>query len=430
MTAPAWTSTFGDVGIQGDSTQNVIGTTVNGVLIQKTNTFVRGRPSMYLGSETVADLLDGYVRAGNHDLIVSALQTDHAVVLTGPRGCGRETTAIAAIRQLNPGIRLRRFSLEDEDTEEIRTEDAGHLVHAADGGLSRLESCVEAVRAAGGYLVVIADAGGPPVSAFLRSIPVEPPDPLKVYRHRMNRRGLTDGWHWDVAPTLLEGASPGDARRLADITERIARRGGGGLAQRAEVINAYRRWEDQLRGWFTAHGRPDERALLVAAAALSPAEDADVYTVASSLARRLDIRMNGAGLVWCPASGLRELLEVGAEEERIVFRRYGFAEAASDTPWRTIPWPASTCSPGWRPCPRRMPFSTGYANRWPRNSRTWRPSRGRPTSSSRRRARGARTAARTWRSSPCPVAACILGPEAGYAGRCTTGPARPVHRRR
>jgi hypothetical protein len=328
VTAPAWTSTFGDVDIQGDSTQNVIGTTVNGVLIQKTNTFVRRRPSMYLGSETVADLLDGYVRAGNHDLIVSALQTDHAVVLTGPRGCGRETTAIAAIRQLNPGIRLRRFSLEDEDTEEIRTEDAGHLVHAADGGLSRLESCVEAVRAAGGYLVVIADAGGPPVSAFLRSIPVEPPDPLKVYRHRMNRRGLTDGWHWDVAPTLLEGASPGDARRLADITERIARRGGGGLAQRAEVINAYRRWEDQLRGWFTEHRRPDERALLVAAAALSPAEDADVYTVASSLARRLDIRMNGAGLVWCPASGLRELLEVGAEEERIVFRRYGFAEAA------------------------------------------------------------------------------------------------------
>ena len=57
MTAPAWTSTFGDVDIQGDSTQNVIGTTVNGVLIQKTNTFVRGRPSMYLGSETVANLL-------------------------------------------------------------------------------------------------------------------------------------------------------------------------------------------------------------------------------------------------------------------------------------------------------------------------------------------------------------------------------------
>ena len=328
MTAPAWTSTFGDVDIQGDTTQNVIGTTVNGVLVQRANTFVRGRPSMYLGSDQIADLLDGYVRAGNHDRIVNTLRTDHAMVLTGPRGCGRETTAIAAIRKLRPGVRIRRFSLEDEDAEEIRAKDEGYLVHAADGGLPRLEACVEAVRASGGYLVVIADAGRPARSVSLRSIPVEPPDPLKVYRHRMNRRGLTDGWHWEVAPTLLEGASPADARRLADIIEEIAKRGGIGPAQRTEVINAYRHWQDQLREWFTAHRRPDERALLVAAAALSPADEGDVYTVASSLARRLDIRMNGAGLVWCPASGLRGLLEVGAEEERIVFRRYGFAQAA------------------------------------------------------------------------------------------------------
>jgi hypothetical protein len=327
VNAPTWTSTIGDIDVQGDLTQTAAGNTVAGDLVQNMNAFVRGTPSMYLGSDEITDLIDGYVRAGNHDLIVSALQTDHAVVLTGPHGCGRETTAIAAIRQLRPGVRVRRFSLEDEDAEEIRARDEGYLVHAADAGLPRLEGCVEAVRASGGYLVVIGDAGGPPVSALLRSIVVEPPHPLKVYRHRMNRRGLTDQWHWDVAPTLLEGASPADARRLADITEEIAKRGGDRMAQRAEVINAYRNWEDQLRGWFTAHRRPDERALLVAAAALSPAEEANVYTVASSLARQLDIRMNGAGLVWCPASGLRELLEVGAEEERIVFRRYGFAEA-------------------------------------------------------------------------------------------------------
>ena len=68
--------------VTGDATQTVIGTEVTGNLIQQMNNFVRGRPAMYLSSEEVADRIAHYVPAGNHDLIVKALERDRAVVLT------------------------------------------------------------------------------------------------------------------------------------------------------------------------------------------------------------------------------------------------------------------------------------------------------------------------------------------------------------
>jgi hypothetical protein len=328
MTAPAWAPSFGDVGIQGDSSQNVVGATVTGTLVQTMNTFIRKTPSMYLGSAEIAERMAGYVAAGNHELIVSELGISHAVVLAGPRGSGRETTAIAAIRQLRPGVAIRRFSLEAEDSEEIRVKGEGYLVRADDGELDRLGACVDAVQASGGYLVVIAETPEVATSALLQSIVIEPPHPVHVYRRRMLQLGRTEWQHWDGAPALLEEARPADARRLADITEEIAKRGGELTTQRAEVTSAYRDWRDELRDWFAAHSGPDERALFVAAAALSPAEEAHIYTVAYSLARRLEITLNGAGLAWCPVTNLRELLGVAPDEERIVFRRHGFTRSA------------------------------------------------------------------------------------------------------
>jgi hypothetical protein len=330
VTAPMRGSVFGDIDIHGDSSQSIVGTQVSGDVIQSMNTFVRGRPSMYLGSEKIADRVRCYVAADNHDLIVKALEIDHAVILVGPLGCGRETTAIAAIDQLRPGASIRRFSLEDEDAEEIYAKGGGYLVHAADGELSRLGSCVDAVRASGGYLVVIgnAETERASVAIHLPSITVEPPQPIQVYRRRVTLLGLTEWLHWDGAPALLEHALPADARRLIHLIEQIDRRGGDVAARREEAVRAYRGWKDELCGWFDDHREPHERALLVAAATLSPAEEANVYTVASSLARRLEITMNGAGLAWYPATGLRDLLGAEPQDDRIVFRRHGFAMSA------------------------------------------------------------------------------------------------------
>jgi hypothetical protein len=329
VTAPAWGSAFGDIDIEGDHSQNAVGNYVNRDLVQNSYTFVRRQPSMYLGAQEIADRVHCYVPAGNHDLIVKALEIDRAVVLVGPPGCGRETTAIAAIHQLHPGILIRRFSLEDDDAEEIYAKGAcGYLIHAADGGLARLGRCIEAVRAAGGYLAVIASAEKDPARfpVSLPSIVVEPAHPVHVYQRRATLRGLTEWRQWEDAPTLLKGALPDDARRLTELIEQIDRRAGDITTRREEVNRAYQGWEDELRGWFTRHREPHERALLISAAALAPAaEDTNVYTLASSLARRFEITMNGAGLAWCPVTSLHDLLEAERQDDRIVFRRYNFA---------------------------------------------------------------------------------------------------------
>jgi hypothetical protein len=322
MTAPVREP--GSTEIHGDHAQNAVGNQVSGDLIQQTIRFVRGRPSLYLGSEEIADRVRCHVPATNHDLVVNALKINRAVLLAGPSGCGRETTAIAAMTQLRPGIPIRRFCVEDDDTEEISAMGGGYLVHAVDTGLPRLGRCLDAVRASDGYLVVIAD-GEPEPASTLPAFVIEPPHPVQVYRRRMAVRGLTEWWDWSEAPTLLEQALPADARRLTELIETIDRRGGDVAARQAEVTHAYRGWRDELRMWFHDHPEPHERALLIAAAALSPAEETDVYTVASSLARRLEITMNGAGLAWCPLTGLRRLLGADDRGGRVVFRRLDYA---------------------------------------------------------------------------------------------------------
>lgn len=327
MTAP-WAA-VSDVDIDGDFTQNVVGAQVDGDLVQTMITYVRGCPTMYLSSTEVTERVACYVPAHNHDLVVKALYMDHAVVLIGPRGSGRETTAIAAIRHLRPGIPIRRFSLDEEDSEEIDAKRAcGYLIHAEDG-LTRLGRCAEAVRASGGYLAVVTDREMQQHAAYIPSITIEPPDPVQVYKRWVTARNLTEWPDWDQAPVLLEGASPAAARRLADLVDQVIQRDGTLAAQQAEVGQAYRRWDDKLRKWFDEHREPHERALLIAAATLpSAAEEAYVYSAASSLAERLHIDMNGGGLAWCPVTGLRTLLEAEHVEGRIVFRRTGYAESA------------------------------------------------------------------------------------------------------
>lgn len=281
--------------------------------------------------------------------------------------------AIAALRQLRPGISIRRFSLAEEEPEEIGVKGpCGYLVRADDGGLARLGHCVESVRGARGYLAVLAEhesAHGQ--AAVLPSMSVEPPSPLLVYQRRAALRGLTEWQHWDEARMLLRDALPGDARRLAELVEQIGARGGDLATLGAEVAHAYRGWAEELRAWFSGHQQPHERALLVAAVTLSPApEEAVVYSAASSLARRLEITVNGGGLAWCPVTSLSELLEAEREGDRIVFRRHGFAGSAlrhamADYPLaRTdlLSWLAGLPTEDAVPYPLRNPLAATFAD--------------------------------------------------------------------
>ncbi|MBO0802136.1 MAG: hypothetical protein J2P25_03555 [Nocardiopsaceae bacterium] len=322
-----------DVDVDGDFAQVAAGNRVGRDLIQQYYAIMRGQPATHLGSTEVALRMACYVPARNHGEVVRLLGLAHAVVLTGRLGSGRETTAIAAMRELRPGVRIRRFLLEKEDIEEIgHGNPCGYLIRVAeDTELSRLGGCADAVRDSGGYLAVIADRElTDPGAGSLPRVPVEPPQPLPVYRRWITEKHRLPEWAgWGRAGDLLEGALPAEAVRLADLIARVDR-GGGSLEKRqAEVASAYLGWEEELRDWFGRNPRPHDRALLIAAATLpSGADEGYVYAAASSLARQLPMEVNGGGLGWWPVTGLRSLLETQSENGTIVFHRVGYAESA------------------------------------------------------------------------------------------------------
>jgi hypothetical protein len=324
-------ATFHDVDIDGDSGQVAVGNTVNGDLVQQQTTFVRGQPPMYLSSAEVSDRVACYVTAPNHELVVKELCRNRAVGLVGSPGSGRATTAIAAMRQLRPDLPIRRFSLEDEDSGEIRAmDDCGYLIYAEERGFARLGSCIEAVRGSGGYLAVLAQGETlQPPGEFFSWIPVESPHPVQVYRRWAKRYGAAGWANWGQAAVLLEGALPAEARRLAILAAQAGAQERDIAAGQEEVAHAYLGWEEELRGWFGQHGQPHDRALLVAAATLpSGAEEAYVYAAAAALAQRLRTEISGGGLAWCPVTGLREMLKAEHDNPLVVFRRTGYAESA------------------------------------------------------------------------------------------------------
>ncbi|MES9535769.1 hypothetical protein [Actinomadura sp. NPDC000600] len=311
-----------DFTISGDGAQNVIGNTVSRDLIVQQLVEVHKRRSMMLGEADVDERVAGYVRARNHDQIVTVLGRHHAIGLAGPPGAGVSTTAIAALRELRPGMPVHLFSPEEDDVEEGPSAQLGYLVRGTDDDEKRLWSCKERIERAGGFLLVVGNETElRRFAGFLPIVQVEPPPADLVYRSRLHRAGLggTRWPAWSRTAELLRGALPGDARRLADLVIEIGEEG--------EVERAYRGWKDQLCGWFAEHPGLRDQTLLIAAAAIGPADETSVYGAAMSLARHLEINVEGGGLAWCPSTGLSELLGADRADDRIVFRRHGYASS-------------------------------------------------------------------------------------------------------
>ncbi|MFB4306117.1 hypothetical protein [Actinomadura sp. GTD37] len=309
-----------DVTISGDNAVSAFGNTVSGDLYMNIRA-ERARRVMGLAEEEIRDRVAGYVRVRNHDLIVEALRRDRVVALAGPKGAGVTTTAVAALRELRPELPIIPFSsAETRDTD--WSVERGYLLRAADeDDESRLRSCKESVRASpGSCLLMVGTAAEVRRSAeFLQPIIVEPPAADAVYRRRLDVRGLggTEWPGWPRAAELLKNASPGDARRLADLVWET------GDATEAE--RAYLRWAEQLRAWFAESSGLRDQTLLIAAAAITPATESRVYGAALSLARHLRINVEGGGLAWCPSGALSELLGADRVDDRLEFRRYGYA---------------------------------------------------------------------------------------------------------
>ncbi len=316
-----------DVTINGDGAQNVFGNTVDRDLIVNQLNFVRRRSSMVLSAEEVDERVEEYVPVFNHARIVETLRRFRVLALAGPAGSGVRTTAIAALRELHPGLPIRLFATGEDDVEEVGISGVrGYLVRAGDEeDESRLRSCLEAVHTAGGYLVVMGTAAEQRrFTELLPVVAVEPPSAEAVYRRRLHRRGFgaTRWADWPRGFELLKGASPGDGRRLADLVREITREGG----DEYQVEQAYLGWDAELRAWFGRHELL-ERILLISAAAIAPADEAGVYGAALTLARRLEVSPTGGGLAWHPSGELSGLLGAEREDERLVFRRHGYADS-------------------------------------------------------------------------------------------------------
>ncbi|MBW8486072.1 hypothetical protein [Actinomadura parmotrematis] len=324
-----------DVTISGDGAQAAFGNVVSRDLIMKQLTFVRGRPAMMLSEGEVADRTAGYVPALNHGTIVEALRGHHVAALCGPGGAGVVTTGVAALRELRPGLPIRLLSLEDDDVSEIGEIGVhGYLVRAADEQETTLRSCIEAVRSAGGYLLIVGTgADWKRFAGFLRPIVVQPPSAERVYRRRLEHAGFADTrWpEWPRAAELLRDGAAGDGRRLADLV--VENEG----ADDREVEKAYLGWPDELRNWFTSHGDVQERSLMVAAAMIEPADETSVYGAALALARQLRLTVAGGGLAWHPSTGLAELLGTDQRDGVIVFSRQGYARSVLRHVWDEYP---------------------------------------------------------------------------------------------
>ncbi|MFE9104789.1 hypothetical protein [Actinomadura geliboluensis] len=311
-----------DVTISGDETQNAFGNTVSRDLVMHFHAG-RGRSPMGLSESEIAERVAGYVRAGNHDLIVDALRRDRVVALAGDEGAGVTTTAVAAAREIRPDLPIRPFSSAEDDAEENWSADCAYLVRAADeDDASRLRSRMEVVLGRSrGIVLVLGTASELRRFEFLAPVRVEPPPADAVYRRRLDvcRLGGTQWPHWERAAELLKGGSPADGRRLADLVRETG--------DAAEAERAYLGWEEQLRGWFADYPGLRDRTLLIAAAAIAPASESGVYGAALSLARHLRINVEGGGLAWCPSAALSDLLGADREDDRILFRRHGYASS-------------------------------------------------------------------------------------------------------
>ncbi|GAA1779315.1 hypothetical protein [Actinomadura chokoriensis] len=310
-----------DVAVTGDETQNAIGNTVSRDLIMHYHAG-RGRGAMNLAEGEIGDRVADYVPARNHGLIVDVLRRERVIMLAGPAGAGVTTTAIATSRDVHPGMPVRPSTIAEEDTEEDWSAGCAYLVRAADEGDQKdLRSRIEVVsrKGRGLLLVVGTEAELSRFAGACRTVVVEPPPAGAVYRRRLAVVGLGDtGWpDWPRAAELLKGASPGDARRLAELVKDIG--------DEQEVERAYLGWDGQLRDWFTEYSGLRDQTLLIAAAAIAPADESSVYGAALSLARHLQMNVEGGGLAWRPSTGLTELLGADRVDDRLVFRRHGYA---------------------------------------------------------------------------------------------------------
>ncbi|MER7015907.1 hypothetical protein ABT324_31110 [Saccharopolyspora sp. NPDC000359] len=139
--------------------------------------------------------------------------------------------------------------------------------------------------------------------------------------------------------TLLDRASPDRARALAELIRDLSRAAPHRRLDELypDVEAGFHAWQDVVGQWYREHKSAEDRALLVALAALDGAPTFVIAEEAGEL-----VRMSGSGgFPPFNADGLRERLDqmhAQLARHRVGFSRPGFADAVFNYVWLDQPW--------------------------------------------------------------------------------------------
>lgn len=282
---------------------------------------------------------------------VEVLRTSSAVALVGPPGCGRRITGVAAITDLRATPHPVYLDPDDVRRELPADPGCGYLVDIDDQAVRDIPALRdlivgygERLAAASAYLVVTATPEAwnmLEVQTGMSAVTVRPPDSVDIFRSHLEYIRPGEAGRWGADPeimTILDGASPADAARLAELADASLSSATGDDAIH-QTIAAHKNWTTELAKWFRSNQEGYPRALLIAAAALSGADAATVLDAADQLIETVKLpHPPGGGLVGDDVTTL--LGQIGAiltQDGRVLLPRPAYAASVLDHVWHDRP---------------------------------------------------------------------------------------------
>lgn len=304
-----------------------------------------------LGEKRVHRLLKAYRWTASADQADAILRDRNSVILVGPRGSGRWSTAVAVIDKL--GVTPHRIDLDPDDMDRDLPENpaCGYIIAGVDEETVRdapgigktLAGYSDRLAAIGSFLVVTATAAAwallqPQTS--LSMVTVSPPGSMDIFWSHLTRTYNENSSGWidhDGVKRALDGASPPDAARLARLAHEMLSTGSPNPVQ--DALDAYHDWSDTLDTWFKEHRSSYLRALLISVAALGEARAESVFGAADELTTMVQLdREPGGGLA---GEGVARLIDtIGAKvtsNGRIRLPRPDYPESVLNFAWRDRP---------------------------------------------------------------------------------------------